>query len=151
MPPACHAAATVPTKFADSPINCELYNQNHIFPQIVIVIYMSQFFLEGVEDVAKRSPLPIDVLVGQNIRICRLQKGLSQGELGRRIGVTFQQVQKYEKGANRVGASRLQQIADVLGVPIPTLFDGASTAADHSPLQTARSFLAKPHSLRLVQ
>ncbi len=113
---------------------------------------MSQFFLEGVEDVAKRSPLPIDVLVGQNIRICRLQKGLSQGELGRRIGVTFQQIQKYEKGANRVGASRLTQIADVLTVPIPTLFDGAPTAnAHHPPEQSPRSLLAKPHSLRLLQ
>src|ERR1700731_1480100 len=57
--------------------------------------------------VATRNPMPVDVLVGQNIRICRLQKGLSQGELGQQIGVTFQQVQKYEKGANRVGASRL--------------------------------------------
>ena len=102
---------------------------------------------------AKRSPLPIDVLVGQNIRICRLQKGLSQGELGRRIGVTFQQVQKYEKGANRVGASRLTQIADVLGVPIPTLFDGAPTAGQTqtSPEQSPRYLLAKPHSLRLLQ
>ena len=102
---------------------------------------------------AKRSPLPIDVLVGQNIRICRLQKGLSQGELGRRIGVTFQQVQKYEKGANRVGASRLTQIADVLGVPIPTLFDGAPTAAQSQspPEQSPRYLLAKPHSLRLLQ
>jgi transcriptional regulator with XRE-family HTH domain len=91
-------------------------------------------------------------LVGQNIRICRLQKGLSQGELGRRIGVTFQQVQKYEKGANRVGASRLTQIADVLGVPIPTLFDGAPTAAQQSPPeQSPRYLLAKPHSLRLLQ
>ncbi len=102
---------------------------------------------------AKRSPLPIDVLVGQNIRICRLQKGLSQGELGRRIGVTFQQVQKYEKGANRVGASRLTQIADVLGVPIPTLFDGAPTAGQPQavPEESPRYLLAKPHSLRLLQ
>jgi transcriptional regulator with XRE-family HTH domain len=102
-------------------------------------------------DVAKRSPLPIDVLVGQNIRICRLQKGLSQGELGRRIGVTFQQVQKYEKGANRVGASRLTQIADVLGVPIPTLFDGAPSVGQAPPEQSPRYLLAKPHSLRLLQ
>jgi transcriptional regulator with XRE-family HTH domain len=104
--------------------------------------------------VAKRSPLPIDVLVGQNIRICRLQKGLSQGELGRRIGVTFQQVQKYEKGANRVGASRLTQIADVLGVPIPTLFDGAPTSPGQAlpdQSQSPRYLLAKPHSLRLLQ
>ena len=100
---------------------------------------------------AKRSPLPIDILVGQNIRICRLQKGLSQGELGRRIGVTFQQIQKYEKGANRVGASRLTQIADVLAVPIPTLFDGAPTVAHNPPEQSPRHLLAKPHSLRLLQ
>jgi transcriptional regulator with XRE-family HTH domain len=66
--------------------------------------------------------------------------------------VTFQQVQKYEKGANRVGASRLTQIADVLGVPIPTLFDGAPTAAQSSPPeQSPRYLLAKPHSLRLLQ
>ncbi len=100
---------------------------------------------------ATRSPLPVDVLVGQNIRICRLQKGLSQGELGRRIGVTFQQVQKYEKGANRVGASRLTLIADVLGVPISTLFDGAPTAAHSAPEQSPRYLLSKPHSLRLLQ
>jgi transcriptional regulator with XRE-family HTH domain len=95
--------------------------------------------------------MPVDVLVGQNIRICRLQRELSQGELGRRIGVTFQQVQKYEKGANRVGASRLTQIADVLEVPLPTLFDGAPTVSEASSEQTPRFLLAKPHSLRLLQ
>jgi transcriptional regulator with XRE-family HTH domain len=101
--------------------------------------------------VAKRSPRPVDVVVGQNVRICRLQKGLSQTELGQQIGVTFQQIQKYENGKNRVGASRLDQISAALGVPIPALFDGAPTAADHPPERTARYLLAKPHSLRLVQ
>lgn len=102
---------------------------------------------------ATKSPHPIDVLVGQNIRISRLHKGLSQTELGERVGVTFQQIRKYEKGANRVGASRLEQISNVLGLSIPALFDGASTAAaaDGSPRQTVRGLLAKPHSLRLVQ
>jgi transcriptional regulator with XRE-family HTH domain len=101
---------------------------------------------------AKRSPLPVDQLVGQNIRICRLQKGLSQTELGQRIGVTFQQVQKYEKGANRVGASRLTLIADVLQVPLPTLFDGAGAAGQVAASEaTPRSLLAKPQSLRLLQ
>ncbi|HEY2136635.1 MAG TPA: helix-turn-helix transcriptional regulator [Xanthobacteraceae bacterium] len=95
--------------------------------------------------------MPVDVLVGQNVRICRLQKGLSQGELGERIGVTFQQVQKYEKGANRVGASRLNQIANVLGVPLPALFDGAPTAAEAESDQSPRFLLAQPHSLRLLQ
>jgi transcriptional regulator with XRE-family HTH domain len=95
--------------------------------------------------------MPVDVLVGQNIRICRLQQHLSQGELGRRIGVTFQQVQKYEKGANRVGAGRLTQIADVLGVPLSTLFDGAPNSAQATANQPPRALLAKPHSLRLLQ
>jgi transcriptional regulator with XRE-family HTH domain len=97
-----------------------------------------------------KSPLPVDVLVGHNIRIGRLQMGLSQTELGERVGVTFQQIQKYEKGANRVGASRLQQIADVLRISIPMLFDGAAVA--HHPGEvSARSLLAQPHSLRLLQ
>jgi transcriptional regulator with XRE-family HTH domain len=100
---------------------------------------------------AKRSPLPVDTLVGQNIRICRLQRGLSQTELGQRIGVTFQQVQKYEKGANRVGASRLTQIADTLQVSLPTLFDGASTVGQVGPEASPRFLLSKPHSLRLLQ
>ena len=102
---------------------------------------------------ATKSPMPIDVLVGQNIRICRLQQNFSQTELGRRIGVTFQQVQKYEKGANRVGASRLSQIADVLGVPLLALFDGsaAATASHAETHDTPRALLANPHSLRLLQ
>jgi transcriptional regulator with XRE-family HTH domain len=95
--------------------------------------------------------LPVDLLVGQNIRIGRLQKGLSQTELGKHIGLTFQQVQKYEKGANRVGAGRLQQIAHVLGVPIVTLFEGASAAAQNPTADSAQYLLAKPHSLRLLQ
>ena len=100
---------------------------------------------------AKRAPQPVDVLVGQNIRICRLQKGLSQTELGERIGVTFQQIQKYEKGANRVGASRLTQIAGVLGVPLPTLFEGTPTAGQAVPEASARALLTHPHALRLLQ
>jgi len=96
--------------------------------------------------------MPVDVLVGQNIRICRLQQNFSQTELGRRIGVTFQQVQKYEKGANRVGASRLSQIAEVLGVPLLALFDGSATASQQAePEETPRALLANPHSLRLLQ
>ena len=107
---------------------------------------------KGNEDVATKSPMPIDVLVGQNIRICRLQQKFSQTELGRRIGVTFQQVQKYEKGANRVGASRLSQIAEVLGVPLLALFDGSATAAPQAESEdTPRALLANPHSLRLLQ
>jgi transcriptional regulator with XRE-family HTH domain len=75
---------------------------------------------------------------------------LSQHELGRKIGVTFQQVQKYEKGANRIGASRLNRISEVLDVPIPMLFDGASTASSTrtTPLS---ELLTKPRSFRLAR
>jgi len=79
------------------------------------------------EDVMKQDPTPIDVLVGENIRICRLQRRLTQTELGQRIGVSFQQVQRYENGANRVGASRLTQVANALEVPLLSLFDGTTT------------------------
>src|SRR5437899_2728342 len=77
--------------------------------------------------------------------------GLTQTELGARVGVTFQQIQKYEKGTNRIGASRLQQIADVLRTPVPALFDGVPTAAHDPPEQSPRYLLAKPHALRLLQ
>src|SRR5215211_1737448 len=69
-----------------------------------------------------KKPDPVDVEVGQRIRIQRLQSGLSQTALAEQLGVTFQQVQKYEKGVNRVGAGRLTKIAEVLAVPVSTLF-----------------------------
>jgi len=93
---------------------------------------------------------PIDAAVGQNIRICRLQRKMSQGELGDRIGVSFQQVQKYENGANRIGAGRLTQIAGVLGVPLSALFDGAATVGN-SGLRSAREMISQPRALRLLQ
>ncbi len=98
-----------------------------------------------------RKPLAVDVLVGRNIRICRLQRGLSQTELGRQIGVTFQQVQKYENGGNRVGAGRLADIARVLAVPLVTLFEGSATAGGKSPEESACSLLTHPHALRLTK
>jgi transcriptional regulator with XRE-family HTH domain len=71
------------------------------------------------------TPNPIDKHVGARVRMRRLMVGLSQGKLGEALGVTFQQVQKYEKGANRIGASRLQQLARFLGVPPAYFFEGA--------------------------
>jgi transcriptional regulator with XRE-family HTH domain len=72
----------------------------------------------------KRSPNPTDIHVGSRIRMRRLMLGNSQTELAEALGVTFQQVQKYEKGANRVSASRLQQISLFLQVPVPFFFEG---------------------------
>jgi transcriptional regulator with XRE-family HTH domain len=78
----------------------------------------------------KRRPTSADVQVGESIRAHRLLAGMSQGELGSKIGVTFQQVQKYEKGTNRVGAGRLPQIAEIFGVPVGALFtDHAGTVS----------------------
>ena len=100
---------------------------------------------------AKKAPNPTDKHVGARVRMRRMMLGMSQEKLGDALDLTFQQVQKYEKGANRVGASRLTLIADVLAVPLPTLFDGASTAGQVAPDASPRHLLAKPHSLRLLQ
>jgi transcriptional regulator with XRE-family HTH domain len=74
----------------------------------------------------KKTPNPIDVHVGARVRMRRILAGLSQEKLGDALGITFQQIQKYEKGSNRMGASRLQEAAKVLGVPVNFFFEGAS-------------------------
>lgn len=73
-----------------------------------------------------KSPNSIDAYVGSRVRMQRLVRGMSQEKLGEQLGVTFQQVQKYEKGTNRIGASRLQHIASVLGVPVSFFFQQES-------------------------
>ena len=73
----------------------------------------------------KKSPNPVDKHVGSRVRMRRMMVGMSQEKLGEALGVTFQQIQKYEKGTNRIGASRLHQIASSLGVPISFLYEGA--------------------------
>jgi transcriptional regulator with XRE-family HTH domain len=70
-----------------------------------------------------------DVFVGNRIRMRRLMLKMSQSDLGKPCGITFQQIQKYEKGTNRVGASRLQQFAKVLDVPVAFFFDGLGPPA----------------------
>lgn len=84
-----------------------------------------------------KQPDTVDKIVGRNIRICRLAKGLSQTELGDQVGVTFQQIQKYENGVNRVGCGRLFEISVALGVSIPDLFEGANLPP--SPKRSGRS------------
>jgi transcriptional regulator with XRE-family HTH domain len=72
-------------------------------------------------------PSPIDVHVGARVRLRRTLLGMSQEKLGDAIGLTFQQVQKYERGANRIGASRLYDLSRVLDVPVSFFFDDLST------------------------
>ena len=76
----------------------------------------------------KKAPNPIDQHVGSRVRMRRVLIGMSQERLGGALGLTFQQVQKYEKGTNRIGASRLQQIAGVLSVPPAFFFEDMPTA-----------------------
>jgi transcriptional regulator with XRE-family HTH domain len=73
----------------------------------------------------KKTPNPVDKHVGSRVRMRRLMLSLSQEKLGDALGLTFQQVQKYEKGTNRIGASRLQQISHILQVPVAFFFEGA--------------------------
>ena len=73
----------------------------------------------------KKKPNPIDIHVGSRIRLRRTMLGMSQEKLGESLGITFQQIQKYEKGTNRVGASRLQNISNILNVPVAFFFEDA--------------------------
>jgi len=80
------------------------------------------------------NPNPIDVHVGARVRLRRTLLGMSQEKLGEALGLTFQQVQKYERGANRVGASRLFDLSRVMDVPVSFFFDDMNeTVKDHSP------------------
>ncbi|MEP9367827.1 helix-turn-helix transcriptional regulator [Xanthobacter sp. VNH20] len=107
---------------------------------------------------AKKAPNPIDKYVGSRVRMRRMMVGMSQEKLGESLGITFQQIQKYEKGTNRIGASRLQQISLVLSVPVAFFFEGApSLATDsegfgeaHSPAYVS-DFLATSDGLVLTR
>jgi transcriptional regulator with XRE-family HTH domain len=92
----------------------------------------------------------IDGLIGQNIRATRLNRGLSQKELGARIGVTFQQIQKYERGTNAARGSRLVQIARALNIAVVAFFEGteAGCLPIHSELP---SLIVNRHAIRMLR
>lgn len=81
----------------------------------------------------KKSPNPVDIAVGARVRMRRLMLDMSQEKLGDVLGLSFQQVQKYEKGTNRIGGSRMHQIAGILQVPPAFFFEGLPTAAGQVP------------------
>jgi transcriptional regulator with XRE-family HTH domain len=89
--------------------------------------------------------------VGRRIRAQRLVRGLSQTDLGRSLGITFQQVQKYEKGANRVGAGRLTRIAEVLSVPVAFFFGDHAGGGKGDDASEALGFLETSGAVRLVK
>ncbi|MBN8998011.1 MAG: helix-turn-helix transcriptional regulator [Rhizobiales bacterium] len=105
--------------------------------------------------VNKKQPNPIDIHVGSRVRLRRMMQGMSQEKLGESLGITFQQIQKYEKGTNRIGASRLQHIASVLEVPVSFFFEDAPGApspagfAESRPAAFVTDFLASAEGLQL--
>ena len=104
-----------------------------------------------------KKPNPIDVHVGSRVRLRRTMLGFSQEKLGENLGITFQQVQKYEKGTNRIGASRLQQIAGVLNTPVAFFFEDAPKPqqssdagfAESEPVNYVVDFLSSTEGLQL--
>jgi transcriptional regulator with XRE-family HTH domain len=98
-------------------------------------------------------PDPVDVHVGGRIRTRRLMIGMNQETLARSLGLTFQQVQKYEGGANRVSASRLSQIAEILGVPIAHFFSDLEPYGTQQSAhdREARERLQRPETIELVR
>ena len=106
---------------------------------------------------AKKAPNPVDKHVGSRVRMRRMMAGMSQERLGEALGLTFQQVQKYEKGTNRIGASRLQQIAHVLQVPVAFFFEDVPRQERLGELRDAPStsyvseFLASSEGLSLTR
>ena len=104
------------------------------------------------EDVRKRRAGAEDIEIGRKIRALRLERGMSQSGLADRIGLTFQQVQKYEKGANRVSAGRLQQIADMLEVPVMFFYGATETRLRKRGARAPMlSFLQTKGALRLMR
>jgi transcriptional regulator with XRE-family HTH domain len=93
----------------------------------------------------KKAPNPIDRHVGSRVRMRRVLLGMSQEKLGEALGLTFQQIQKYEKGTNRIGASRLQQISRTLNVPPSFFFDGAPVQ-DNQVLENGGSHMSAVES-----
>ena len=105
----------------------------------------------------KKTPNPTDQHVGARVRMRRIMLAMSQEKLGAALNLTFQQVQKYEKGTNRIGAGRLQQLSHVLQVPVEFFFEGAPNASaphgsNKSELWMAQidDFVSNPDGLRLI-
>lgn len=93
----------------------------------------------------------IDTQIGRSVRIRRMQLAISQETLGTALGVTFQQIQKYEKGSNRISGSKLLRIAGILAVPVSYFFQGIDQAQASPVRDLAAEFCATPDGLRLAE
>jgi transcriptional regulator with XRE-family HTH domain len=104
------------------------------------------------KQVTARTPNPVDAYVGMRIRLARTERKISRIMLGEAIGLTEQQILKYEKGRNRIGAGRLQQICSLLEIPVAFLFEGApgSSLHDSGMPQDIIDFVESPEGIRVV-
>ncbi len=111
---------------------------------------------------SQSSPHPIDRHVGMRVRLRRMMLGLSQDKLGEALGLTFQQVQKYEKGVNRIGASRLFEISRILDAPVQYFYDGfteelpmavgfAETSREGGSVDDFTELLSTPEGVQLCR
>ena len=106
-----------------------------------------------------KKPHPVDIHVGSRVRLRRMLIGMSQEKLGEKLGLTFQQVQKYEKGANRIGASRLFEISQILNVPVSHFFEdlpnmdenGKGGFSDTSSADFISQTLTSPEGLQIMR
>lgn len=94
---------------------------------------------------------PVDVHVGKRVRHRRWMVGMTQQQLAERVGIKFQQIQKYETGMNRISASRLWDISEALGVPVSFFFEGLSEATSESGVSMPGDILADKEALELVR
>ena len=114
--------------------------------------------MRGMSNIAvDRNPDPVDRHVGARVRLCRRIRGVKQTDLSIAIGLTFQQVQKYENGANRISASKLYAIASALKAPVSFFFEGlpdptnSDAAANNDRANAASEFLGTPGGLSLLE
>jgi transcriptional regulator with XRE-family HTH domain len=111
---------------------------------------------KGASEMSIKAPNPVDKYVGSRVRMRRIMLGMSQEKLGDALGLTFQQVQKYEKGTNRISASRLQHLSTILKVPITFFFEGAPPSVgwpapnQEQPPSYVNDFLATSDGLALI-
>ena len=112
--------------------------------------------VRGMPKPSKRVPDPFDVYVGSRVRMTRQTLGMSQTVLGNALDLTFQQIQKYEKGTNRLSSSRLQMISKITGVPVSFFFEGGPNISTNTPDQShsinyIAEFIASSDGLALVR
>jgi transcriptional regulator with XRE-family HTH domain len=103
------------------------------------------------EEKGSRRPNPVDIHVGGRVRFRRMLLGMSQEKLGERLGLTFQQVQKYEKGVNRIGASRLYDLSQVLQVPIQFFYEEAPGSLEQNSVDHGRGFAERGSESHIVE